>query len=131
MILVAPPPVDETKWNEWCRQNGRDKSQRTDDSACAYGNQLLIVGKEMGCPVLDTRGVLLRGGGGGVSDAEGCPHLTDGVHLTSSGNTLIFGGLMDVVRTEFPHLAPREYDVNGMPVGEGVPMEGKFWTELC
>ena len=127
VILIAPPPVEETRWNDFCRRSGYEKADRTDDAARAYGDRIKAVGKEMGCPVLDARGVLL----GGEEDARECPHLSDGLHLTDSGNTLLFSGLMDLVRAKFPDLKPMEYGVDGMPVGGGVPMDGSFWTDLC
>lgn len=124
VILITPPPVHDKEWEKWCTEMGRDKSQRTNEVSRTYGETLKAVGAEMGCPVLDTYDLL----GGDKSGFE--KHLTDGLHLTGSGNELVYNGLMSMIRAKYPELAPMEYD-DDKAGSTGIPMEEKLWTDLC
>jgi hypothetical protein len=84
------------------------------------------VAQELGCPIVDTFALL--GGDGPVSEYG--KHLCDGLHLTGSGNVLIYEGLMNVIWTELPELAPMT-DGEGRYGTIGLPLEEKLWNELC
>lgn len=124
IILITPPPVHEKDWEKWCTEMGRDKSQRTNAASREYGEMLKSVGAELNCPVLDTYELL----GGDTPGYE--KHLTDGLHLTGSGNEMIYNGLMSMIKSQYPGLAPMAYegDVAG---STGIPMEEPLWTDLC
>uniref|UniRef100_A0A7S4M5V7 SGNH hydrolase-type esterase domain-containing protein n=1 Tax=Odontella aurita TaxID=265563 RepID=A0A7S4M5V7_9STRA len=124
IILITPPPVHDKGWERWCTEMGRDKSQRSNEASRAYGEALKSVGTELGCSILDTYS-LLEGDKPGFEK-----HLTDGLHLNGSGNEVIYDGLMNMIRANYPDLAPMEYD-DDRPGATGIPMDGKLWQELC
>lgn len=122
IILITPPPVEETMW-----KNFREvpESDRLNGVARDYGLTMQQVGAKLGCPVLDTWELL----DGGSSDRA--KYLGDGLHLNELGNRLVYQGLMRLIQTEFPHLAPMSDDDGEGKFGKsGIPVEEKLWKEL-
>ena len=125
----------QSKWDGWCRANGRDKSQRTNEAARRYGQALQAVGSDLNCDVLDVWDLL----GGDKQEGEYGRYLTDGVHLNDVGNRMVYNGLMGLVSRIYPDLAPMVEDSVTLDGKEqppdcektGIPMEDKPWTELC
>jgi lysophospholipase L1-like esterase len=123
IIVLTPPPVDNEAWKTW---REIDYFDRTNDHTRKYVEEAKKVAEKHNCTVLDTWEIL-----GGSSDvAEYGKHLSDGLHLSESGNRLIFDALIGKIRSDFPHLAPM---VDGdEKYGEtGIPVEEKLWDELC
>mmetsp|Transcript_21518 Transcript_21518/g.36659 ORF Transcript_21518/g.36659 Transcript_21518/m.36659 type:complete len:89 (+) Transcript_21518:145-411(+) len=54
-----------------------------------------------------TFSMCLRGNNG---QKEYSRHLSDGLHLRGSGNTLLAEALLDLIKKEFPNLSPLEYE---------------------
>jgi lysophospholipase L1-like esterase len=121
IIVMTPPPVDDETWKN---ELGRDDYDRTNENGRKYGEEAKKVAKQLNCPVLDTW-ELLEGHTSNFS-----AHLSDGLHLSESGNRIIYEGLMDLIKKEYPHLAPREY-IDGEYQEGGIPVEEKLWDELC
>lgn len=121
IILITPPPIDGEAWRA---ELGFDHCDRTNETARAYGLEAKRVAKELGCPALDTW-ELFRGDKPGFEN-----RLCDGLHLNDSGNELIYEGLMQLLKDNFPTLAPAEL-IDGKYQGEGLQMEEKLWDELC
>ena len=120
IVLITPPPGDDGAWAAWCARNGRDRSVRTSASAREYGRRCSALAEELGVPVLDAWVALggedgPAGGGGGFAQ-----HLTDGLHLSPSGNAALCDALMGLIEESLPELVP-----------ERVPLEHEPWTELC
>jgi lysophospholipase L1-like esterase len=122
IIIMTPPPIDEEAWKAYLQLF--DHYDRKNDVAREYGLEAKRVAKELNCSILDTWEVL----GGNTGDHG--KHLCDGLHLSESGNELIFDGLMKLIKTDYPHLAPQEM-VDGEYQGPGIPEEEKLWGELC
>ena len=120
IIVLTPPPVDSEAW-----KNSRevDYYDRTNDHTRKYGIEAKQVALKHNCKVLDTWELLE-----GHSKIYG-QHLSDGLHLSESGNKLIHDALLDLIRTEYPHLAPMEGD--GKTGDSGIPVEEKLWGDLC
>lgn len=133
IILMTPPPVDDQKWNDYCVKSGRKSFDRSNKSSKSYGQSLIEnVGKELKLPVLDVFDLLK--GNDGVSSYQN--YLSDGLHLTEEGNTMIFEGLMNLIKENFPHLMPapdKGYHDDGKDgvSPKGVPVQEKDWTLLC
>lgn len=130
IILMTPPPVDV---DVWYKERGGEpknkdrKNDRANDTARRYGQHVKeIASTHRGCSVVDVFDLL--GGNGPVSNHT--KHLRDGLHLSSSGNQLVYDGLMNLIQLEYPHLLPMT-DGNGRYGTSGIPLEEKLWRELC
>ena len=55
--------------------------------------------------------------------------ISDGVHLSGSGNTLLCNALMQLLYDRYPNLAPMSGD--GKNENVGIPMEEALWKDLC
>ena len=120
IILMTPPPVDESRWaDQW----GDEKSDRHNEVSRKYGTVCKQVAEEHDCVVLDVFELL----GGSSNDYS--RHLSDGLHLSGSGNTLVYEGLMELIQEKHPELAPMEGD--GKNEKSGIPEEEALWRELC
>lgn len=125
IIVMTPPPLDEETWK---RELGLyDYYDRTNARAREYGLIAKAKAEELGCPLLDTWELL---GGSSKTVQDYGQHLRDGLHLSDSGNRLVHTGLMNLIETQIPHLAPSKL-IDGMYSKEGIQVEGALWTELC
>lgn len=128
VILMTPPPCDGEAWKKFSNANfglGNEKLVRTNEASKAYGDACGRVAAELGCECLNVYELL---GGGNGKDIYS-KHLSDGLHLSGSGNTLVFEGLMTLIKEKFPEIAPMEGD--GKNEATGIPMEHKLWLDLC
>mmetsp|Transcript_60613 Transcript_60613/g.148707 ORF Transcript_60613/g.148707 Transcript_60613/m.148707 type:complete len:287 (+) Transcript_60613:115-975(+) len=122
IILFSPPPVDQVKWR---RELGLyEHFDRSNDVARQYGLAVQEVANELGCPFLDAWALL----GGNQNVETYSQHLSDGLHLSTSGNRLLFDGLMDLIRTELPHLLPSKTDDS---LEQGIQINDALWSDLC
>ena len=123
IILITPPPLDEKTWDNYCRKEFDDLSPRSNAQSKAYGERVKIVANDLGCYLVDSFSLL-----GGNSDVSVYSKtLEDGLHLSAKGEVLLYDGLMDVIKRDLPHLAPKvnEDDLTG------ISMEGAQWKDLC
>jgi lysophospholipase L1-like esterase len=121
---MTPPPVDSETWKK--ELGLYDYYDRTNDIARQYGEAAKQVAKQMNCPYLDVWKLL---GGNDPVDKYGI-YLSDGLHLSDSGNRLVFEGLMTLIEKDYPHLAPSKF-VDGEYAKEGVQVEEAIWSDLC
>jgi isoamyl acetate esterase len=129
IVLITPPPIDEVAWANF---RNIDVSDRTNERARQYGLKLKdIANNYPNCEVLDTW-ELLQGESPTLADRS--QHLYDGLHLSQSGNRLVFHGLMNrVVKDKYPHLEPMNEDddtIKGKYGNDGIPVEEKLWMDL-
>lgn len=122
IIVMTPPPIDEEAWKKYL--NLFDYYDRKNSVAREYGLEAKRVAAELGCSVFDTWEIL-----GGDKEGYGL-HLCDGLHLSESGNELIFEGLMDLLKSEHPSVVPQEM-IDGKYIGPGIPPEEELWDQLC
>jgi len=128
IILFTPPPVDVDAWYAE-RGEPKDKERvndRANDNAKLYGDIVKGVAKQVKCSVLDVFDIL----GGNDSVDEYGKHLRDGLHLSESGNVLVYEGLMEQIGKDYPHVMPMT-DGQGKYGESGIPLEEKLWRELC
>jgi lysophospholipase L1-like esterase len=127
IIVLTPPPIDEGRWKD--ALGLFDYYDRTNANTREYGLVAIGVAEKLGCPYLDTW-ELLNGGSNTVQDYG--QHLCDGLHLSDSGNQLIYQGLMDLIKKQLPQLAPSKLiDNSGVYSNVGVQVDGALWTDLC
>lgn len=122
IIIMTPPPVDEQAWKD--HLNLFEHFDRKNSIARDYGREAIRVAEQLGCSVLDSWEVL---GGDGPDYGK---YLSDGLHLSESGNVLLFEGLMKLIRTKHASLAPKKV-VDGRYQGAGIMPEEQLWDELC
>jgi len=130
IILMTPPPVDADAWYAE-RGEPSDPERRNDranDNARAYGQKVKEVAATFGrnCSVLDVFDLL---GGNGPVELYG-RHLRDGLHLSPSGNELLYRGLIKLIEDEYPQLAPMT-EGEGKYGTTGIPLEENLWREMC
>jgi len=117
IIVITPPPVYEKKWGEECEQRGyttRGVSNRLNSVTMKYVSSCKEVAESQGCHVIDLWERL-----GGLSEETIAPHLSDGLHLSSSGNTILFQCLQTLILEKLPHLNP-----------EKLKMQGQYWGDI-
>lgn len=120
ILLITPPPVDE---EAWAKARGTSPvSDRTNARAKAYGNAARE--KLHGHVSVVDAFHLLEG-----DSSNRAQYLSDGLHLNEKGNTRLFEGLMAVLRSEHPSIAPLDNEHEA--TGAGLPVEEKLWRDLC
>jgi len=125
IILITPPPIDRSAWDKFCFEGFGLLSPRTNEVTKQYGIRVKSIAEELGCSVVDAFSLL---GGNNAEEIYGAS-LEDGLHLNGPGNKLLFEGLMDVITTDFPDLAPIE-DGNGKNGDKGIRVEGALWRDM-
>ena len=122
IILMTPPPCDVQLWKRLYPED--DVPDDGNEIYRSYADQVKAAAqRHTNCSLVDTWSLL---GGGDASTLTTKGYQTDGVHLTGEGNRVVFKGLMDVIRQDYPSLIPMT-DGNGQFGEQGVPMEGKLW----
>lgn len=99
IILITPPPVDNTVWT---------RSPRDRAVVLEYARAVIEIARQQGTAVLNLWGRDLEDGNDAYKIENG--DLIDGLHLAASGNKKVFEGLKNVVLTTFPALAPVKED---------------------
>jgi isoamyl acetate esterase len=123
IVVLTPPPVDSETWK---RELGLyDYYDRTNEVAREYGLAAKAVAKDLNCKFLDTWELLE-----GEDIQLYGQHLSDGLHLSESGNRLLFEGLMALIESEFPDLAPAKL-LDGEYAKQGLQVEEALWSDLC
>jgi lysophospholipase L1-like esterase len=127
IILFTPPPAASKAWDHYCTVTSpRPLSPRSNEKVREYGMKVKEIGKEMDCAVVDSFSLL----GGDHNEEHYSQYLTDGLHLNGQGNTILFNGLVDVLKKHHKNLLPME-DGDGRNGSSGIPLEEKLWSELC
>jgi lysophospholipase L1-like esterase len=121
IIIMTPPPVDEERWAADC---GDVKPDRLNNISSQYGDVCKQVAADHGCSVVDVFEIL----GGNTGDYS--HHLSDGLHLSGSGNTMLYEGLMAVIEEKYPELGPDDPEKNKEKPGI-LPMQEPSWRDLC
>lgn len=91
-MLLTPPPVDTNKWDRHNKKLERDPSYRANTVAKRYGDRVKEVARQYDCLVVDVFALL------GGQEENHAPHLSDGLHLSGSGNELVYDGLMQLLQ---------------------------------
>ncbi|KAF3946100.1 hypothetical protein CMV_027596 [Castanea mollissima] len=112
ILLITPPPIDENgRLRNPYSENPVTQPERTNEAAGAYAKACIAVAEECGIPVLDLWTKMQQ-----FPDWENA-YLRDGLHLTPSGNRLVFEELVVKLRDE--GLSP-----------ENLPVDLPLFTEI-
>jgi isoamyl acetate esterase len=130
VILLTPPPVDEKRWMKyWGRDESREPPDRQLHVTREYCQACRNVAVDQNCLLLDVFDLLGGNNEGNGPEPAFSIHLSDGLHLSESGNTLVYEGLMTLVQNQIPNLAPMGGD--GKHETSGIPMQEPLWKDLC
>lgn len=116
---MTPPPFHAAAWR---KARNVQVDDRQNDVAKSYGDKVKQVAATRSCSVLDVWELLE----GNTTPEQFGKYLNDGLHLSEDGNRKLHQGLMDLIRKEYPELAPKSE-----ATGIGIPLEEKLWSELC
>lgn len=131
IFLFTPPPVDEVAYANFINKT---ESTRLNQITQRYGDAVKQVVQDCNaqnsthdkttttapvCALVDTWS-LLEGNNATVYPK----YLLDGLHLNELGNRKIYQGLMDIIDSQFPLLAPKTHDHP-----EGISFDEKAWHE--
>ncbi|KAK4589722.1 hypothetical protein RGQ29_020336 [Quercus rubra] len=112
ILLITPPPIGENgRLRNPYSENPVTQPERTNEAAGAYAKACVAVAEECGIPVLDLWTKMQQ-----FPDWENA-YLRDGLHLTPSGNRLVFEELVVKLRDE--GLSP-----------ENLPVDLPLFTEI-
>ena len=126
VILMTPPPCDIGLWKKLYPED--NVPEDGNEIYKSYADQVKAVAqRHTNCSVVDTWSLLTNSGSDTYDPSWTTKgYQTDGIHLTGEGNRVVFHGLMEVIRRDYPALIPMT-DGNSQFGDRGVPMEGKLW----
>lgn len=107
IILITPPPVDETTLIEMNRQKGKSiLKDRNQENTRRYVDAVKDLGQKYGLSVIDLFSVLhgnIDVNAAADSSVE-MPKdfLSDGLHLNERGNRALFHSLVNEITTKYP-----------------------------
>jgi len=127
MILITPPPLDEAAWGHFLKTvRNVSVNNRTTSQTAAYAAAVVDEGKKAGLPVIDLNTAMTTQKG-----VDWKSYLSDGLHLSASGNVLLFQLLIQCIADNFPHLfVALPPQPGGAPVAPGVPMHLASWDAI-
>ena len=88
VLLITPPPVDDSK---------RTEGERTNKAAKAYADTVVSLGERMGLGVIDLHTLMMQ-------DPAWKQLLSDGLHLTPEGGRAVFLAVLDGIAKNSPEL---------------------------
>ncbi|KAJ5473740.1 hypothetical protein N7475_003306 [Penicillium sp. IBT 31633x] len=129
LILIGPPPVNEHQLEFFDAAKNTEFPSRTAIHTKSYAAAAKEVGASLNIPVVDLWSAFLKPtgwkegepliGSRDVPDNETFAGLfTDGLHLSSAGNRLVYEELMKVIQQNWPDQTP-----------ESLPMVFPSWTD--
>ncbi|XP_048792898.1 isoamyl acetate-hydrolyzing esterase 1 homolog isoform X2 [Lagopus muta] len=107
IILITPPPLQESAWEKECLAKG-DKLNRRNATTGEYAQACVRVARDCGTDVLDLWTLMQK-------DEDFSCYLSDGLHLSMKGNNFLVGQLWSRVEkrlSALPSLLPYWRDVD-------------------
>ncbi|KAI8050382.1 SGNH hydrolase-type esterase domain-containing protein, partial [Syncephalis plumigaleata] len=104
VLLVTPPPLDESAWAKQCAKEGRQLDRRAATTQ-KYAEACVKLANELKVPVLDLHTLILEKAGAKQTTPLG-DYLSDGLHLGPLGNRVLFEGIIGVIKRAWPALDP-------------------------
>ena len=106
IILIAPPPVCHDGRLEYQKEKYKEKAtgklERTLELSGKYGKALIEVAEELSLPCLD---VWTKMQDSSSSTQPWQQYLSDGLHLSASGNKFVGEALIELIDNMLPDLA--------------------------
>uniref|UniRef100_A0A0D6QZP6 Uncharacterized protein n=1 Tax=Araucaria cunninghamii TaxID=56994 RepID=A0A0D6QZP6_ARACU len=95
IVLITPPPIDEFERRQYARatygENAAKLPERTNEVAGTYAKSCIEVATDSGVPVIDLWSKMQETLGWEQK------YLSDGLHLTSDGNAIVFGEVLKIL----------------------------------
>ncbi|XP_064644384.1 isoamyl acetate-hydrolyzing esterase 1 homolog [Lineus longissimus] len=107
IILMAPPPCDEEKYTEYCKENDRNMSKSQTETKL-YAETCCSVAEETGVEVIDLFTLMMK-----VDDWP--KFMGDGLHFSKKGSEFVFNKLWPSIDRRTKHLPftlPDYKDIN-------------------
>uniref|UniRef100_A0A8V0XG31 Isoamyl acetate-hydrolyzing esterase 1 homolog n=1 Tax=Gallus gallus TaxID=9031 RepID=A0A8V0XG31_CHICK len=107
IILITPPPLQESAWEKECLAKG-DKLNRRNATTGEYAQACVQVARDCGTDVLDLWTLMQK-------DQDFSCYLSDGLHLSMKGNNFLVGQLWSHLEkrlSALPSLLPYWRDVD-------------------
>eukprot|EP00743_Colponemidia_sp_Colp-15_P005550 GILK01005971.1.p1 GENE.GILK01005971.1~~GILK01005971.1.p1 ORF type:complete len:304 (-),score=45.86 GILK01005971.1:136-1047(-) len=101
IILITPPPIHEAKRAMSCQGTYNPETDRSDENAHRYGLAMKEVAQSMGVFCINLWEQMHAQGGDNYGD-----YLSDGLHFTSSGQTLLARSLLAFIQENIKELVP-------------------------
>ncbi|CDS13695.1 hypothetical protein LRAMOSA05869 [Lichtheimia ramosa] len=111
LILITPPPLDESQWEKHCD----GPLNRTFESAKQYAAAVRQVAKECNVVVADLWTMLVEESG----ETPFGEYLNDGLHLSAKGNRAVHQLLLKMIKEHFNDIHP-----------DNLGMEIPWWRDL-
>ncbi|KAF9588700.1 hypothetical protein IFM89_014576 [Coptis chinensis] len=92
VLLVTPPPIDEDGRLRYPYGDNHGVPERTNEAAGAYAKECVTIGEECGVSVVDVWSKMQQFPDWGKS------FLRDGLHLTPSGNKIVFEEVLEKLK---------------------------------
>ncbi|KAJ2159130.1 isoamyl acetate-hydrolyzing esterase [Coemansia sp. RSA 552] len=107
ILLITPPPLGDRLFAQRCLRDDKPNDRRHETST-PYAEVARAVAAKTGVPLVDLWAAIEAGvRNRGHMEFDGYEeYLWDGLHLNANGNDLLFGLVMDAVRTHYPELDP-------------------------
>ncbi|KAK9709120.1 isoamyl acetate-hydrolyzing esterase [Basidiobolus ranarum] len=102
ILLITPPPLDETAWEKHCLEGGRTLD-RNAETTYSYVIGCSKVGEEMDIPVVNLWQLINEDIF--ENESELIDYLLDdGLHLNSVGNDVLTVGILDAIKKFWPDI---------------------------
>ena len=111
IVIIAPPPVHEERWDEG--RGGKGGGMRELERARLYAHAACEVAGRLKCESIDLFGHLIA-----RDDWRDC--LSDGLHLSANGNQVLFDAVTAAIGSVAPHLNP-----------DLAPPHFPFWSDVA
>ncbi|CAG8746974.1 1776_t:CDS:2, partial [Dentiscutata erythropus] len=98
ILLITPPPLDENSWEETCASRGESMNRKADITK-KYAEICVETASELNVPVVNLWKII-------NDHVTVKDYLSDGLHLSSLGNKTLFVSAMDVIKNNWPDIAP-------------------------
>ncbi|NXJ14279.1 IAH1 esterase, partial [Odontophorus gujanensis] len=98
IILITPPPLQESAWEKECLAKG-DKLNRRNATTGEYAQACVRVARDCGTEVLDLWTLMQK-------DEDFSCYLSDGLHLSTKGNSFLVGQLWSYLEKRLSALPP-------------------------
>jgi len=105
IIMITPPPVDGPKWMEWLAENrtgawGADPPDRETSNTMLYADAVRRVAARNDVALVDLWE--------GSSRLDPASHLSDGLHLNSAGNRVVYEAITATLEQRYQDILPKD-----------------------
>ncbi|KAI8099006.1 SGNH hydrolase [Halteromyces radiatus] len=119
LILITPPPVNESQWKKRCDENG-DEMSRSAEITQKYASMVGQVGEEQQVVVINLWSRLMEKASEDEKNLS--DFLFDGLHLNSNGYKVLFDLFMETIQSRFPEIDPNNIEME-IPGWRDLPLE--------